>query len=76
MFKFKDPTQRNCSSTNDAKEETSKIDHNFINVSKSVDTNTVVPFKSFAVRIKSGYKSYGKYDVLKNLDLNVPQGAM
>ena len=29
-----------------------------------------------AVRIKSGFKSYGKYHVLKNLDLNVPQGAM
>ena len=29
-----------------------------------------------AVQIKAGYKSYGRFAVLKSLDLNVPQGAM
>ena len=31
---------------------------------------------TLAVKISSGFKSYGKYSVLKSLDLNVPQGAM
>lgn len=29
-----------------------------------------------AVEISSGYKAYGKYEVLKNLNLNVPTGAI
>lgn len=31
---------------------------------------------NLAVKLESAYKSYGKYNVLKDLNLNVPTGAM
>lgn len=31
---------------------------------------------NLAVQISSGFKSYKKYEVLKNLNLNVPTGAI
>lgn len=37
---------------------------------------TITKNSTLAVRIKSGFKSYGKFEVLKNLDLNVQQGTM
>lgn len=40
------------------------------NVNKEVD------YEHMAVQISSGYKAYGKYEVLKNLNLNVPTGAI
>lgn len=55
-------------STSDAKTKTSTININ--------DTTKGIDLTRMAVEISSGYKSYGKYKVLKNLNLNVPTGAI
>jgi hypothetical protein len=34
------------------------------------------PMNTAAIEIKNAYKSYGKLQVIKNLNLTVPKGAM
>ena len=41
-----------------------------------VDKKFEISDDNLAVQIASGYKSYGKFEVLKNLNLNVPTGAI
>lgn len=54
----------------------SKVNDPVLRLSKE----QIEPFEdkssNLAVLIESGYKSYGKYNVLNDLNLNVPTGAM